>query len=70
MAHMRKYFGQMTVRKASAKGKKAAGIEVLNLVDTFNYVASVVGGETTPAFGKRGFEGAGCARLCTFVPQG
>ncbi|MCC7531669.1 MAG: SpoIID/LytB domain-containing protein, partial [Candidatus Melainabacteria bacterium] len=51
-AHMRTYYGSLKVSRKTGHGKKSAGLSVVNLIDSFNYVASVVGGETTAAFGK------------------
>lgn len=70
IAHMRKYFGQINLKKAASKGKKTAGIEVLNQVDTFNYVASVVGGETTPAFGKEALKAQAVLVYTRLSPKG
>lgn len=70
IAHMRKYFGQINLKKATGKGKKTAGIQVLNQVDTFNYVASVVGGETTPAFGKEALKAQAVLVYTRLSPKG
>ncbi|MBA3992879.1 MAG: hypothetical protein C0469_05070 [Cyanobacteria bacterium DS2.3.42] len=69
-AHMRKYYGQMNMRRANAKGKNSAGLEVLNQVDTFNYVASVVGGETTPVFGKEALKAQAVLVYTRLSPKG
>ncbi len=69
-AHMRKYYGSLTVSKKAGKGKKSAGLSVLNLVDSFNYVASVVGGETTAAFGKEALKAQTVLVYTRLSPKG
>ncbi len=70
IAHMRKYFGQVTVKKKAAAGRNSSGLNVINLVDTFNYVASVVGGETTAAFGKEALKAQAVLVYTRLSPKG
>ncbi len=72
VAHLHKYYGQITVRKRNPrpKSKGAAGLLAVNLVDSFNYVASVVGGETTRQFGKEALKAQAVLVYTRLWPKG
>jgi stage II sporulation protein D len=69
-AHMRKYYGEITVKKEPAEPGKPAQLTALNLVDSFNYVSSVVGGETTPQFGKEALKAMAVLVYTRLAPKG
>ncbi len=72
LEHMRKYYGQLTVKRRSPgpRAKKGGGLTVVNLIDSFNYVASVVGGETTPEFGKEALKAQAVLVYTRLSPKG
>jgi stage II sporulation protein D len=69
-AHLRKYYGEITVSKEPATAGKPAKMTALNLVDNFNYVSSVVGGETTPQFGKEALKAMAVLVYTRLAPKG
>lgn len=72
LEHMRKYYGQLTVSRRSPDRltRRSGGLNVVNLIDSFNYVASVVGGETTPAFGKEALKAHAVLVYTRLSPKG
>lgn len=72
LEHMRKYYGQMTISRRSAgpRDRQGGGLNVVNLIDSFNYVASVVGGETTADFGKEALKAQAVLVYTRLSPKG
>lgn len=70
LSHMRKYYGQLTVNLRPAQPRRAGGLNVVNLIDSFNYVSSVVGGETTPQFGKEALKAQAVLVYTRLSPKG
>lgn len=72
LTHMRKYYGQLTVsrRPVDRRTGRSGGLNVVNLIDSFNYVASVVGGETTPAFHKEALKAHAVLVYTRLSPKG
>ncbi len=70
LSHMRKYYGQITVNLRPPQPKKAGGLNVVNLIDSFNYVSSVVGGETTPQFAKEALKAQAVLVYTRLSPKG
>lgn len=73
--HLRKYFGEVTIkkrtgRKSSGNSNRSGGLLATNLIDLFNYVSSVVGGETTAAFDKEALKAQAVLVFTRLAPKG